>query len=424
MKKNIVIIPFASRLHGEEYYTFVREAVKKHIFRPSISVEFLPVISSEGEAEEYAKKYSNALPVFVALTGGVSGLMQKFSSTANYNRVIVFGHGEHNSLASAVSAKAKMELRGTWTWLFHCKSVDSSECAVEIRRMTNVAGAVASLLGAKVLLVGPYTEKPRSAKDFEARFEAVVDVMPMDHLALGLESAKKEYVEHFLEVFNKIESKMPRNVFANVARVYAFLRTTIESSNYDGVALDCFPYLVKCGVTPCTALALLNAERMVISCEGDLATLALMLISKALTHTSGWMANAAAFDDERAYFAHCTIALNAIKEPTVVSHFESGCPYSLTGKLLGSVYTATSLSPDFAVMTVTTGRVLDSGLIYDTMCRMQAVLELGFSTKKMPLVAVANHHVLIPGDVREELKAIARLLGLSYAEYGDLVATV
>lgn len=420
--KNIGIIPFASKLHGEEYYKSVYEAVKKHVSRTGIGVEFSPVISSESEVKEHAEKYSNALPVFIALTGGVSGLMQKFSSIANYRRVIVFGHGEHNSLASAVSAKVKMELKGTWTWLFHCKSANSPECAVEVQRMLNVASAVASLLNSKILLVGPYTEKPQSAKEFEAKFESAVDTVTMDDLASRLKYPGKEYVEHFLEVFSKVESRVPRNTLTNVASIYASLRAVAELGNYDGVALDCFPYLVKYGVTPCTALALLNAEGVVASCEGDLTALTLMLISKALTRANGWIANTVTFEDERAYFAHCTIALNMVKEPVIVTHFESGYPYSLTGKLLNNIYTIASLSPDFAIMAMTTGRVLDSGLIYDTMCRMQTILELGFPAKKMPLVAVANHHVLIPGDVREELKAVATLLGLGYAEYDDLVA--
>ncbi|MEM3938304.1 MAG: hypothetical protein QW373_06930 [Desulfurococcaceae archaeon] len=422
--KRICVIPFASRLHGEAYYASVYEVVKGHVSRAGLSVEFLSPISSEGEVEEYAKRYSDAVPVLIALTGGVSGLMQKFASTANYSRVVVFGHGEHNSLASAVSAKTKMELKGTWTRLFHCRSVNSPECAMEVQRMLSVVGAVASLLNSKVLLVVPRGEKPRSARDFEARFESVVDVMSMDDLASGIESARRDYVEHFLGVFSKVESKVPRGMLVNAAKVYASLKAVVESGNYDGIAVDCFPYLVKYGITPCTALALLNSEGIVTSCEGDLAALALMLISKALTRTSGWVANAVAFEDERAYFAHCTIALNMVEEPVMTTHFESGCPYSLTGRLLGSVYTVASLSPDFTVMAMTTGRVLGSGLIYDTMCRMQAILELGFPVKKMPLAAVANHHVLIPGDIREELKAVATLLGLSYAEYDDLVTAI
>lgn len=419
----VALIPFASKLHGERYYSSAYDVVRKHILRTGFSVEVLPIISSEEEVGELAKKYSDVLPIFVALTGGVSELMRKFANMANYSRVILFGHGEHNSLPSTISAKAKMELNGVWTWLFHCVNVNSIECSIEIRRMVNVARAVASLLNSRVLLIVPYAEKPEIAEDFEARFEATVDVIPIDYFS-KLESVREDYVERFLEAFNKVEFRVPKGELVDVAKIYALTKSIVESKGYSGVAIDCFPYLVKYQRAPCLALALLNAEGVVTACEGDLVSLALMMLSKSLTGTSGWVANASAFSGEKAYFAHCTIALNLVKNPVVTTHFESGYPYSLTGKLTSDVYTVVSLSYDFAVATISLGRVVDSGLLSESMCRTQVILDLGVRAEKIPIVAVSNHHVLIPGDVRNELKAVMALLGVDYAEYRDLVATL
>jgi hypothetical protein len=82
------------------------------------------------------------------------------------------------------------------------------------------------------------------------------------------------------------------------------------------------------------------------------------------------------------------------------------------------------MSPDFSVILAGTGRLLASGLMYQTMCRTQLILDLDVNAEKIPLVAVSNHHVLIPGDVRKELHAIASLLGLDYAEYKELTGAV
>lgn len=421
--KKLAVIPFASRIHGERYYSQLYEELKRLFSKAGAGVEVLPVVTNGEEVYELARSRGNVLPIFVALTGGVSGLMRKLATLANYNRVILFGHGEHNSLPSAISARSKLELEGIGTWLFHCKQVSATECLTEVQCMVRVAIAVASLLNSKILLVGSYEGKPESAEDFESYFEARVDVLPLRDFVSKLESASGEYVERFMSAFERAEFRVPRDRLVDVARVYSVVLSLIEANGYDAVAIDCFPYLVEHRVTPCLALALLNAEGVVTACEGDLAALALMLISRALVGKSGWIANASAFNGELAYFAHCTIALNTIQNPVVVSHFESGYPYSLFGKLGRGTYTAASLSPDFTLMTVAHGHLVESGLLYETMCRMQAVLNLGFKVHDAPVVAASNHHVLIPGDARNELRAVATLLGLDYVEYKDLVYT-
>lgn len=419
--KKVVVVPFASRLHGEQYYSSVYDVLRNHVLKTRIDVEFLPVITSDEEIESLASKSIDSLPIFVVLTGGTSRLMRRFASTAKYDRVVLLAHGEHNSLPSAISAKVKMSLEGIRTWLFHCREASSVECSIKTWRAVSIAGVVASLLGSRVLLVGPSSEKPENARDFEERFNATVDVISVSELISALESARSDYVEHFLRVFENAEYRLPKNRLVEVAKLYAVIKSMIEERGYDGIALDCFPYLARRGITPCLALALLNAEDLVAACEGDLVALSLMLISKRLTGLSGWIANPSTFEGEKAYFAHCTIALNMIRNPVVLSHFESGHPYSLTGELASNVYTITSLSPDYKTMIASVGRLVKSGMLYESMCRTQAVIDLGIRAEEIPVVAVSNHHVLIPGDTREELKIIASLLGISYAEYGDLV---
>ncbi|MEM1803364.1 MAG: hypothetical protein QXK07_04605 [Desulfurococcaceae archaeon] len=422
--KNIVVVPFASRLHGEQYYMRVLDTIRSNIDKTGIRVEYSSVVTSEEEAKDLAGKYADYLPVFVALTGGTSKLMHSFALAANYNRVIVLAHGEHNSLPSAVSARSKLDMEGVWTWLFHCGEVESTECFLIVQQMISVAKAVASQLGSRVLLVGPYTEKPESAEDFESRFESRVDVLSLEEFESELERARRDYVEHFVSVFSETEPSIPAEKLAEIGKVYAVLRSLAETRGYEGIAMDCFPYLIKHRLTPCLALALLNSEGVVTACEGDLISLALMLISKALTGYTGWIANASRFEGTRAYFAHCTVALNMTRKFRITSHFESGYPYALAGELAPGVYTAVSMSPDFSVILAGTGRLLVSGLMYQTMCRTQLILDLDVNAEKIPLVAVSNHHVLIPGDVRKELHAIASLLGLDYAEYKELTGAV
>ena len=420
--KRVVVVPFASRLHGEAYYSSVYEITRKYVEDSRVGAEILPVITTSEEIAEIAEKYTDTLPVLVALTGGVSKLMREFVYKGNHSRVVLFGHGGHNSLASAISARSKLNLDGVKTALFHCFDVESPECLVEIKRMLRVTRATSTLLGSRVLLVRPFAEKPNSALEFEERFEATVDVFTIDDFTTSVKAIREDYVNHFLEVFGKVEFRVQRDRLTEVAEVYALLKSMAEEGRYDAIAVDCFPYLVKYRVTPCLALALLNSEGVVAACEGDLASLALMAISRALVGTAGWIANAVAFKGKKSYFAHCTISLDMVKDPVVVTHFESGHPYSLTGKLVGNVYTIISLSPDLKLMATTTGRVLESGLLYGSMCRTQAILELDVDSEKLPSVAVSNHHVLVPGDIREDLATVASLLGINYVEYRELLA--
>ncbi|WP_440059474.1 fucose isomerase [Thermogladius sp. 4427co] len=412
----VVIVPFASRLHGIEYYTKLLEDFRRLVSEAGGGVSFTPVVADPGDIKSLTLDCGRDTLIFTPLTGGVSSLIAETALACGARRVILFGHGEHNSLASAISAKVKLEARGIGTALFHCLTISEPDCVDVVKRMLGVARAVSTLSSSRILLIGDFPEKPRQAGALEERFGSKVDVYSIDGLASRFEP-KPGYAEFFEKAFEKAEYRLPKDRIGEVARLYALLKTASVEGGYNAIAIDCFPYILKHGLTPCLPLSLLNSEGIVAACEGDLASLALMLASRELTGYTGWIANLSGLEGSRAYFAHCTISLNMVDNPIVLSHFESGSPYSLTGRLRNSLYTIASLSPGFDKIAVAVGRIVESGLLSNAMCRTQALVELGFDSQKLLREAVANHHVLIPGDVKRELSTIADLFRIRLVEY-------
>ncbi len=421
--RRVVVVPFASTLHGREYYLSIYEALRR-LLKPYAGIEITQVVTEKDDVTAIAKNYRDAIPILVALTGGVSRVIRRFANEAGYLRVVLFGHGEHNSLPSAISAKVKLEMDGMWTWIYSCKDINDPGCRTVIDEMMRVVAAVATVLGARIGVVG---DKSRDEiEDYEARFEASIETMPMDSFIESVDAVSDSDAEKFIDKIRQYIdiSNASIDVLRKIGRVYTALRRFVEEKKLDAIAVDCFPYLIKSGVAPCPALALLNAEGIPTACEADLSMAILMLISKALTGYTGFIANPSAFEGSRAYLAHCTISLDLAESPVLLPHMESGYPYAITAKFRGDVVTIASLGPDLTTFVVGIGRIVDSGLIYNAMCRTQIVLEMPFDVEKVPIVAPANHHLVIPGDVRRELKAIANLLGLDYSEYSELVAMV
>jgi L-fucose isomerase-like protein len=76
-----------------------------------------------------------------------------------------------------------------------------------------------------------------------------------------------------------------------------------------------------------------------------------------------------------------------------------------------------SVSNDFRKMGVFTAKVINSGLMSSSMCRTQAVLDLGVDASRVIRLAPYNHHVIVPGDITKELEVIASVLGIEYIKY-------
>jgi hypothetical protein len=84
----IVVVPFASEVHGKEYYANVLEVLRKHLMRYGIDFH-RDIVTSTEKAEEAGKKYSDFLPIAIVLTGGTSNLIYRFANAGGIDRVML-----------------------------------------------------------------------------------------------------------------------------------------------------------------------------------------------------------------------------------------------------------------------------------------------------------------------------------------------
>ncbi len=414
----VIAIPLASPIHGVEYIESLRKVFEKEF--SAHGVELLEVIESPSAISKVIKEISTSIPILVFLTGGTSRIAREIISKTPLRAGLGIAHGEHNSLPSALSARARLSMEASTFVVLHCES--PSKCSVAINDSIRIAKVIAKIKSMRIGLIGFSTKNPEH-REFENVFG--IEVVPITHDEV-LEHASRYVnspeIDKYIDILKSklsIES-IDQNAMAKILALYRGLKEIAESMSLDALTIDCFPFITKYGYTPCIPVALLNSEGLITACEADLRSLLLMRISYELTGKPGFILNPSLITSKGLIGAHCTVSLDMISGGTIVTHFESGRPYSIAGKLSEGVYTLAGMSYDYADIVATRVKVVENGSLAPYMCRTRVLLELEFPADKFVDVAVSNHHVLIPGDVRRYLKYIAEILGLEYIDYKDL----
>ncbi|RLG77724.1 MAG: hypothetical protein DRO14_01915 [Thermoprotei archaeon] len=423
----VVAVQLASKIHGEEYSRELAACFRNYLEKFKEITVVPRVVTSFDEVKSIAHEFKGYYPLIIFLTGGTSKLARALLHYLEEDSAVFIAHSEHNSLPSAISARARLEIEGISSWIFTCHNPKDSRCGNVSEEAARIAIAASAIRGAKVCLVG-LEEEPSEVEGFRRAFNAEVDIIsPDDFDSLVKSKTDSADVSEFLDMLTAavgIDANANRSILKEIGAVYAALKTLLTSEGYNAIAINCFPYLIKHKVTPCLALAALNSRGYVAACEADLTATFLMMVSKHLTGSSGWIANPSGTEDYRLYLAHCTAPIDLLSNSRILDHFESGYPYGLTGQLRHNDITVTSVDYEFTSLAAAKAKVLKSGLLSGTMCRTQAEVLLTFPAKVFPQVALANHHVIMPGDLRRYLKILAHTLGLSYLDYEELAREV
>ena len=186
--------------------------------------------------------------------------------------------------------------------------------------------------------------------------------------------------------------------FKGSEAIYDALKAIVDRYRLDALTLRCFDLLDLVGNTGCLALARLNSEGVVSSCEGDIPALFTMMLAKTLAGCPGFMCNLSRIDGDEFLFAHCTVPLSMASSYRYMTHFESGTGTAIKAELpLGKV-TIMKVSPELDRMVLIPAEIVrnqsEPGL-----CRTQVIVKAPGADAYFLKESLANHHVIVPGDI-------------------------
>ncbi len=203
-------------------------------------------------------------------------------------------------------------------------------------------------------------------------------------------------IEELVDEIKKIDCDL--RSFQGSEAVYEALKIIAAKYALQALTLRCFDLLSLVGNTGCLALARLNSEGVISSCEGDIPTLVTMLIASKLTGCPGFQCNLSRISGDELLFAHCTVPLSMAESYTYTTHFESGIGTAVKAELpLGKV-TVFKVAPDLERMAVIPGELVrnqsEPGL-----CRTQVIVKAPGAAGYFLRESLANHHVIVPGTL-------------------------
>lgn len=188
--------------------------------------------------------------------------------------------------------------------------------------------------------------------------------------------------------------------------VYDALKMLIGRYALDGLTLRCFDLLDTLRTTGCLALALLNSEGYVATCEGDIPAMLSMAVGRVVCGESGFQVNLSRAEGDDLLFAHCTIPLTMTKQYSFDTHFESGIGVAIRGDLEEMAdATLFKLSADLTRFVAEDVQLLRSQS-EPNLCRTQVWVHAPGLKGYLLHHPLGNHHILLPGHQRERLLAL------------------
>lgn len=214
-------------------------------------------------------------------------------------------------------------------------------------------------------------------------------------------SVNSDFLNHFNDSGFNLEDS---------SRVYNLLQDIIKLRELDAITVECFPLVRESKVTACLALSLFNTNTIAAGCEGDITSIAGKLIVKELTNQVPWMANIAGIEEDKVFFAHCTIAIDLVSDYKINTHFETNEGTAVQGKFKSENVTVFRLNNELNKAFLSYGRIVERPERNDS-CRTQIKVEIPTTDiQKLKNNPLGNHHLIIPGDQRELIEFFLNMI--------------
>jgi L-fucose isomerase-like protein len=236
------------------------------------------------------------------------------------------------------------------------------------------------------------------------------------------ESRVKSIVEKWTREAVKIVEPEEKDLVV-VAKLYVTMKDLLKEKNAHAITMA---YGESPLPVPCFAYTNLRDEGTPSACEADIISLLSMVILNHVANKPCFMGNTFLdTSDETLILSHCVC-------PRKMEGYDANpAPYTLrryhkekfTGSLTafvemkkGQEVTICRLSGDLKSMLIASGIIVDSVEMDDDMyCRVKAKVKVK-NPKEFIHKTSGNHHVMVYGDYREQLKWLNEILGIATIE--------
>lgn len=190
--------------------------------------------------------------------------------------------------------------------------------------------------------------------------------------------------------------------------LYLALRQVCTSHHLQAMTLRCFGLIDHCKTTGCLALAWLNQDGLLAGCEGDMQSILTLVVAKAVTGQTGFMANPSIISQEtnQIVLSHCMVDPSLTESYVIRSHYETQSGIALQGILpIGTVTIFKIGGRNLDEHFLTRAR-LDTNTHYGHFCRTQAQFTLEEPVSYFLKAPIGNHHIILWGDYVEVLEQL------------------
>jgi L-fucose isomerase-like protein len=375
MEQKTSIYTLTSELHDEKAVSAVTRE-----FLESLNIAY------DLKGADFADYGRQGLNLIYVRTGGTEGIFKRLLpelQAKSRRPFYLLTSGKSNSLAASMEILSYLRQNGIQGEIIH----GSAEyIGRRIALLAKVEDARRQLDGVKLGIIGKPSDWLISS---HADKDAVRQQLGIELTDIAMQ-----------ELFDAVEAK---------GDIYEALKVIISQHQLQGFTLRCFDLLSTVKDTGCMPLARLNAEGYVAGCEGDVPALLSMMIVRSLAGVSGFQANPAHINPETGemLFAHCTIPLNMVERYELDTHFESGIGTGIRGFMKPGPVTIFKVSGDLSRRFIAEGELIENQSKPD-LCRTQQLIRLSDKSQTSYFLTnpIGNHHIILPGHLKELLERI------------------
>ena len=205
----------------------------------------------------------------------------------------------------------------------------------------------------------------------------------------------------------KLNRKINKETLRVALKIYSALYSLIKKHNLNGLTVRCFDLLGIYHNTSCLALALLNSQGYIATCEGDVPAMLTMALIKEKFHQSSFQVNPSFINEKEryGYFAHCTIPLDMCISYKFDTHFESGLGIGIAGELNLAKVTIFKIGSKLDRYEVFEGQIKEN-LHFNNLCRTQLKIQFDEDIGDLLDLPCGNHLIIFKGHHKAELESL------------------